>query len=166
MCACYIVHLWMVFSQWCISCWHLDKCLPSRADLPFMLNQDRTTPNGGTLHCVCGLLPCCRHLSCDLNAKCSACVHLPEANNRTLLADVTLGLMFCCLCCSHSVQNREPNHRLGLQAHPIHKLSRVQLHLISYLRGVKRGRERLRSSCWLWHSYKLINCSMRRKQQR
>lgn len=39
----------MVFSQWCISCWHLDKCLPSRADLPFRLDQERTRQTAATL---------------------------------------------------------------------------------------------------------------------
>lgn len=36
---CYITNPQMVFSQQCISCWHLDKCLASRAPLPFMLNN-------------------------------------------------------------------------------------------------------------------------------
>lgn len=65
----------------------------------------------------------------------SVCV-LPEANDRTLLADVALGLVFGRLCSSHSVQDRKPNHRLGLQMHPVNKLSRLQLHLIGHL-GIK-----------------------------
>lgn len=72
------------------------------------------------------------------------CMHLPEANNRTLLADVTLGLMFRSLRSSHSVQDRKPNHRLGLQTHPINKLPGLQLHLFSNL-GVKAVRSRNRS---------------------
>lgn len=54
-CVCFITKLQMVFSQWCISCWHLDKCLPSRAALPFMLNQERTTQTTATFG-VC--VPC------------------------------------------------------------------------------------------------------------
>lgn len=61
---------------------------------------------------------------------------LPEANNGTLLADVTLGLVFCSLRSSHSVQDRKPNHRLGFQTHPINKLPGLQFHLVSNL-GVK-----------------------------
>lgn len=64
-CVRFIANLRMVFSQWCISCWHLDKCLPSRADLPFMLNQERTTQNTATFGvCVCGLT-CLSDLSLD-----------------------------------------------------------------------------------------------------
>lgn len=50
---------------------------------------------------------------------------LPEAHNRTLLADVTLGLMLRRLRSCHSMQDRKPNHGLGLQAHPVHKLPRL-----------------------------------------
>lgn len=75
----------------------------------------------------------------------SMCVRvLPEANNRTLLADVTLGLMFGRLCSSHSVQDGEPNHRLGLQTHPIDKLPGLQLHLIGHL-GIKETVPTVRS---------------------
>lgn len=58
---------------------------------------------------------------------------LPEAHNRTLLADIALGLMLCSLRCCHSVQDRKPNHGLRLQVHPVNKLSRVYLHFIVYL---------------------------------
>lgn len=67
----------------------------------------------------------------------SVCV-LPEANDRTLFADVALGLVFGRLCSSHSVQDREPNHRLGLQMHPVNKLSGLQFHLIGHL-GIKEA---------------------------
>lgn len=56
MCLCVWASLWgfitnpqMVFSQWSISCWHLDKCLPSRADLPFRLDQEWTRQPTATL---------------------------------------------------------------------------------------------------------------------
>lgn len=47
---------------------------------------------------------------------------LPKANNWTLFTDVALGLMFCCFCSCHAMQNWQPYHRLWLQSHPIYKL--------------------------------------------
>lgn len=127
----------MVFSQWCISCWHLDKCLPSRADLPFRLNQERTRQTTATFRtCVlCNtsqarvLASCHAHFEQKLDCERA----LPEANNGALFADVTLGLVFGRLCGRYSVQNWQPNHRLWLQAHPIHKLPWLQLHFIVHL---------------------------------
>lgn len=140
-CAChwgFITNPQMVFSRWCISCWHLDKCLPSRADLPFRLDQERTRQTAPTLaqRALCYaaytrvLVWCVTHFELNL---CTSERTLPEADNGTLLADVTLGLVFGRLRRRHSVQDRQPDHWLGLQAHPIHKLPGFQLHLIVHL---------------------------------
>lgn len=56
------------------------------------------------------------------------CVYLstlaypPEALDGTLFADVTLGLVLGRLCSRHTVEDRQPNHRLGLQAHPLQEV--------------------------------------------
>lgn len=47
---------------------------------------------------------------------------LPEALDGTLFADVTFGLVLGRLCSSHAVEDRQPNHRLGLQAHPLQEV--------------------------------------------
>ena len=86
MCVCFLANHWMVFSQWCISCWHLDKCLPSRADLPFMLNQERTTPNTATfcvLLCVCVCVCVCVWSLLHV-AGLSACVYLKPTIGHSL----------------------------------------------------------------------------------
>ena len=48
--------------------------------------------------------------------------YLPEALDGTLFADVAFGLVLCRLCSSHPVEDRQPNHRLGLQAHPLQEV--------------------------------------------
>lgn len=47
---------------------------------------------------------------------------LPEALDGTLFADVALGLMLGGLCSSHAVEDWQPNHRLGLEAHPLQEV--------------------------------------------
>lgn len=69
-------------------------------------------------------------IHCDtlyLNVSVYQCTYsiltcLPEALNRTLFADVAFGLVLCRLCSSHAVEDRQPNHRLGLQAHPLQEV--------------------------------------------
>lgn len=46
----------------------------------------------------------------------------PEAPDGALFADVALGLVLGRLCSSHTVENRKPNHRLGLQARPLQEV--------------------------------------------
>ena len=60
----------------------------------------------------------CTYLCVSLPAL--AC--LPETLDGTLFADVTFGLVLCWLCSSHTVEDRQPNHRLGLQAHPLQEV--------------------------------------------
>ncbi len=47
---------------------------------------------------------------------------LPEALDGTLFADIAFGLVLGRLCSSHTVEDRQPNHRLGLQAHPLQEV--------------------------------------------
>ena len=47
---------------------------------------------------------------------------LPEALDGTLFADVTFGLVLGRLCGSHTVEDRQPNHGLRLQAHPLQEV--------------------------------------------
>lgn len=47
---------------------------------------------------------------------------LPEALDGTLFADVAFGLMLGRLRSSHTVEDRQPNHGLGLQAHPLQEV--------------------------------------------
>lgn len=66
---------------------------------------------------------------CKMHSICMyPCVHLPtlaclpEALDGTLFADVAFGLVLGWLCSSHTVEDRQPNHRLGLQAHPLQEV--------------------------------------------
>lgn len=52
----------------------------------------------------------------------SGMLSLPEALDGTLFADVTFGLVLGGLCGSHTVEDRQPNHGLGLQAHPLQEV--------------------------------------------
>ncbi|KAG7225744.1 hypothetical protein INR49_014395, partial [Caranx melampygus] len=46
----------------------------------------------------------------------------PEALDRTLFANVAFGLVLGRLRSGHTVEDRQPNHRLGLQAHPLQEV--------------------------------------------
>lgn len=48
--------------------------------------------------------------------------HPPEALDGTLFANVAFGLVLGRLCSGHTVEDRQPNHRLGLQAHPLQEV--------------------------------------------
>lgn len=84
---------------------------------------------------------------CQLKCQISICrlvcarwvLFPPEADDGTLLADVALSLVLGRLRRRHSVQNREPNHRLGLQTHPVDKLPWLQLHLVVHLDRKNEG---------------------------
>lgn len=47
---------------------------------------------------------------------------LPEALDGKLFADIAFGLVFGWFCRSHTVEHRQPHHRLGLQAHPLQEV--------------------------------------------
>lgn len=68
---------------------------------------------------------------------------IPESNDWTLLADVTLGLVLGSFRSSHSVQNGQPHHRLGFQAHPVEEEGRFNLRFIIGL-GKEKGLEERR----------------------
>lgn len=51
----------------------------------------------------------------------------PEPDDGTLLADVALGLVLGGLGSGDSVQNGQPHHGLGLQAHPVQEHGGFQL---------------------------------------
>ena len=63
-------------------------------------------------------------------------MHLPEAHDGTLLADVALGLVLGRLGGGHAVQDGQPHHGLGLQTHPVQEHGRLQLRLVV---GLHRG---------------------------
>lgn len=50
------------------------------------------------------------------------CVSLPEALDGTLFADVAFSLVLGGLGGSDAVEDRQPHHRLGLQAHPLQEV--------------------------------------------
>lgn len=64
---------------------------------------------------------------------------IPESNDRTLLADVALGLMLGSLRSGHSVQHGQPHHGLGLQSHPVQEEGSFDLRLIIGLRRQERS---------------------------
>lgn len=79
-CVCFFANHHVVFSQGRIGCWHLDKCLPSSTDLPFMLNQERTRPDTDTLGvCACGLIT-----GCNLIYILRGCAHLKPTIGHSL----------------------------------------------------------------------------------
>lgn len=47
---------------------------------------------------------------------------LPETLDGTLFAHVTFGLVLGRLCSRHAVKDRQPNHWLRLQAHPLQEV--------------------------------------------
>lgn len=69
---------------------------------------------------------------------------IPESNDWTLLTDVTLGLMLGCFSSSHSVQDRQPHHRLGFQTHPVKEESGFNLRFIIGLGKQKEKRSGVR----------------------
>jgi len=70
-------------------------------------------------------------------------VWLPESLDRTLFADIAFGLVLGRLCGSHTVEDRQPNHRLRLKAHPFkevrHLNGRFPWGLENKVGGKKRG---------------------------
>lgn len=62
----------------------------------------------------------------------------PEADDGTFLADVALGLVLGGLCGGHAVEDGQPHHGLGLQAHPVQEHGGVQLRLVVGLQGEER----------------------------
>lgn len=68
---------------------------------------------------------------------------LPEAFDRTLFADVTFGLVLRGFRRRHSVQDRQPDQRLGLQAHPLQEVGHLNSRLPWGLSedGGRAGRE-------------------------
>ena len=62
-------------------------------------------------------------------------LHRPEADDGTLLADVALGLVLCRLGSSHAMQDGQPHHGLGLQAHPVQEHGGLQLGFVVGLGG-------------------------------
>lgn len=58
----------------------------------------------------------------DMHERTCLLASLPEALDGTLFADVAFGLVLCRLCSSHAVEDRQPNHRLGLQTHPLQEV--------------------------------------------
>lgn len=46
----------------------------------------------------------------------------PKALDGTLFADVAFGLVLGGFCSSHSMEDRKPNHRLRLEAHPLQEV--------------------------------------------
>lgn len=48
---------------------------------------------------------------------------LPEPHYRVLLADVTFGLMFCCLCSWEPMKDWQPHHALWLLLQPVQEMN-------------------------------------------
>lgn len=76
----------------------------------------------------------------ELNAKQPG---LPETLNGALFADVAFGLMLGGLCSSYTVQDGQPNHRLGLEAHPFQEMRHLNGRLPRGLLGKGKRDKRL-----------------------
>lgn len=82
--------------------------------LPIVITQEPSY----VMLCVCEIHSICMYLCVHLPTL--AC--LPEALDGTLFADVAFGLVLGQLCSSHTVEDGQPDHRLGLQAHPLQEM--------------------------------------------
>jgi len=51
---------------------------------------------------------------------------IPEPYYRVLLADVALGLVFCCLCSRKPMKDWQPHHALWLLLQPVEKVDCLQ----------------------------------------
>lgn len=57
-----------------------------------------------------------------MNVSCDMCECLPEALDGKLFADIAFSLVLGGLGGSDAVEDRQPHHRLGLQAHPLQEV--------------------------------------------
>lgn len=84
-----------------------------------MLIKDNNANNATNLQFYqCQILT---HMT-NLDIYVCECVCLPEALDGKLFADIAFSLVFGGLGGSDAVEDRQPHHRLGLQAHPLQEV--------------------------------------------